>query len=208
MSNTIREIVYWLDKSRSGWVIRGIPEKVAETVLQHVKKVVRAARIYGRIVPELDYERFVKMALYHDLAEYREKDYLPREISLDEKHRRERVIIEQLRDILWRWQEIYDIWMEFEARESLEATTLYQLDKLDAAVQALEYEKMWYDKVVDFYPDTHKKLSDPILIKIFTLLLKRKYPDVAYFEQYLLLLEVGWNEDAFDKRISQMRIVA
>lgn len=32
--------------------------------------------------------------------------------------------------------------MEFEARESLEATTLYQLDKLDAAVQALEYEKM------------------------------------------------------------------
>lgn len=148
------------------------------------------------------------MAMYHDIAEYKEKDYLPWEISLEEKHRRERAIIEQLRDTFWRWQEIYHIWMEFEARESLEAKTLYQLDKLDAAVQALEYEKMWYDKVVDFYPDTQKKLTDPLLIKIFSILLKRKYPNIPYFEQYLLLLEVAWDEHIFDQRISQMRIKA
>lgn len=206
MDAIFREIVVWLKKPRSGWIIRDIPNEVAETVLLHVKKVVRAAKIYGRVVSDLDYERFVKMALYHDFAEYREKDYLPWEISLEEKHERERVIIEKLRDKLGRWKEIYDIWMEFEERKSPEARALYQLDKLDAAVQALEYEKMWFDKVVDFYPDTHKKLSDPLLIKVFAILLKRKYPDVPYFEQYLLLLEVAWDEDAFDERVSQGKI--
>lgn len=40
-------IVSGLRKPRTGWVIRGISEK-AETVLQHTKKVVRAAKIYGK----------------------------------------------------------------------------------------------------------------------------------------------------------------
>jgi len=45
--------------------------------LQHTKKVVRAAKIYGKHISSIDYEKFVKMALYHDFAEHKEKDYTP-----------------------------------------------------------------------------------------------------------------------------------
>jgi 5'-deoxynucleotidase YfbR-like HD superfamily hydrolase len=38
------------------------------------------------------------MALYHDFAEHKERDYTPGEISKDEKYRRERAVIETIRD--------------------------------------------------------------------------------------------------------------
>ncbi len=38
------------------------------------------------------------MALYHDFAEHKEKDYLPWEISKAEKYHREKVVIELIRD--------------------------------------------------------------------------------------------------------------
>lgn len=203
MSETLRNIIIWLKKPRSGWVIRDIPKVIAETVLLHTKKVVKVAKIFGKNIPWLDYEKFVKMALYHDLAEYIEKDYLPWEISSEEKHKRERVVIEHLRDKLGRWQEVYDIWMEFEQQKTVEAILLRQLDKLDAAVQALDYEKAGYGKVVDFYPDTEKKLTDPTLKKIFAILLKKQYQHISYFEQYLLLLELIGDEETFHEHMRQ-----
>lgn len=36
--------------------------------------------------------------MYHDIAEYKEKDYLPGEITLEEKHQRELAVLEFLRD--------------------------------------------------------------------------------------------------------------
>gem|GEM_PF-2645408 len=38
------------------------------------------------------------MALYHDIAEHREKDYVPGEISKEEKYRRERAVVCIIRD--------------------------------------------------------------------------------------------------------------
>ncbi len=66
----------------------------------HIKKVVRAAKIFGKNIPELNYDRFCRMGVYHDLAEYSEEDYTPGQIPLMEKHQRERAVIELLRDKL------------------------------------------------------------------------------------------------------------
>lgn len=86
MDKLTKEIVKGLDKPRTWWIIRGIWDWV-ETVLQHTKKVVRAAKIFGKHAPFwFDYEKFVKMALYHDFAEHKEKDYPPGEISKEEKY--------------------------------------------------------------------------------------------------------------------------
>lgn len=195
MNEAIKTIVKWLKKPRTGWIIRGIWEK-AETVLQHTKKVVRAAKIYGKHIPWIDYEKFLKMALYHDFAEHKEKDYTPWEISKDEKYRRERSVMETIRDFYGfpNWQEIHDLWIEFEARETLEAKLLFQLDKLDAAIQALEYEKEGYSSVTDFYPDTLQKLSDPTLKHIFEILLRKEFSHKSFYEQYFLLLELNGDE--------------
>lgn len=98
-------------------------------------------------------------------------------------------------------QEIYDLWVEFEARRTLEANILFQLDKLDASIQALEYEKMGHSSVTDFYPDTLQKLSDPILKKIFQILLRKEYTHVSFYEQYFLLLELNGDEEKFYQQI-------
>jgi 5'-deoxynucleotidase YfbR-like HD superfamily hydrolase len=83
------------------------------------------------------------------------------------------------------------LWIEFEARETIEAKTLFQLDKLDAAIQALEYEKIGHSSVTDFYPDTLQKIFDPILKKIFEILLCREFTHVSFYEQYFLLLQLN-----------------
>ena len=100
MNTLLTEIKTGLKKPRTGWIIepRNIPREIAETVWEHAKKVVKAARIFGRHFPQIDYRKFVRMAIYHDLAEYKEKDYPPGEISKEVKHERERAVIESLRD--------------------------------------------------------------------------------------------------------------
>ncbi len=95
------------------------------------------------------------------------------------------------------WQEMYDLWIEFEDRRTLEANILFQLDKLDASIQALEYEKIGYSSVTDFYPDTLQKLSDPTLKKIFEILLRKEFTHVSFYEQYFLLLGLNWDEAKF-----------
>lgn len=89
------------------------------------------------------------------------------------------------------------MWIEFEARQTFEAKILFQLDKLDAAIQALEYEKEGHSSVTDFYPDTLQKLSDPILKKIFEILLRKEFAHVSFYEQYFLLLELNGDEEKF-----------
>jgi len=100
-------------------------------------------------------------------------------------------------------QEIHDLWIEFEARETLEAKTLFQLDKLDAAVQALEYEKKGHSSVTDFYPDTLQKLSDPTLKKIFEILLRKEFHHVSFYKQYFLLLELNGDERMFYQQMQK-----
>ncbi|MBP7885441.1 HD domain-containing protein [Patescibacteria group bacterium] len=39
-------------------------------------------------------------------------------------------------------REILDLWLEYEEGETQEAKIVKQLDKLDAAIQAIEYEKL------------------------------------------------------------------
>jgi len=200
-----KEIIKWLNKPRSWWIdeSRWIPKEIAETVRQHSKKVEKAAVIYGKHFPHLDQEIMRKMAKYHDLAEYKEEDYKPWEISKEEKHQREKVVMLEIQSALWwQWDEIFDIWMEHEESISETALLITQLDKLDAAIQALEYEKMWYN-VTEFYDYTLKKLLDPILIRILKILLDKPYPHIDSYKQYFFLLQHSGNEKLFHQEMKK-----
>lgn len=93
----------------------------------------KAAKIYGKIFPGLNYDKFVKMALFHDIAEYRERDYRPGEISREEKFRRERAVIEDLMvRFPGKFDEVFALWVEFEEGKTDEAIAVRQLDIMDA----------------------------------------------------------------------------
>lgn len=202
MFGKLREIEQWLNKIRTWWEQRKIQKEIAETVLQHSKKVAKAASIYGKHFPNLNMEKLLKMAKWHDVAEYKEKDYIPWEITKEEKYRRELAVIVELQEYFWPECELCNIRMEFEEEKTPEAILVKQLDQLDAAVQAMEYEKLWYNNVTNFYPYAMGKLSDPVLIKILNILLKREYPHINTYDQYFTLLECYWDEDIFKQKMA------
>lgn len=195
------------DKIREWRKRRGIKEEIGETVLEHTNKVMTAAHIYGLRHPELDLDKMLAMARCHDVAEYKEKDYLPLkygwEIDLNEKHAREKAVMMELRDFCGEeGQKMFDIWMEYEKQETPEAKIVKQLDKLDGMVQAMEYEKLWYDNVTNFYPDALENVYDPILSKILKILLKKEYyPQINAYEQYFTLLQCDGDEEIFKKKM-------
>lgn len=204
MLNKIKEIKTWMDKIRTWRKIRNIAEEIAETVRQHSKKVTKATRIYWKHFPNLNIEKMILMAKYHDIAEYKEKDYPPWEISQEEKHTREKIVILELQDYFWGNCNLLDIWMEFEQSKTPEAKIVKQLDKLDACIQAMEYEKLWYNNVTNFYDYTLSKLIDPILISILKILLKKEFNHINYYDQYFFLLENNWNEEKFKQHFSHL----
>jgi len=207
MFATLREIKIWLDKQRTWWIERNIPKEIAETILQHSKKVAKAASIYWKHFPDIDHTKLIRMAKTHDFAEYKEKDYTPWEISKEEKHRREKVVMLELKNSFDnKGEELFNLWMEHEKWETKEAQIVQQLDKLDAAIQAIEYEKIWYENVKDFYPYTLWKLTDPILIEILKILLRKDYPKINAYDQYFLLLECNWDEETFKQQMQSREV--
>ena len=54
MFGKLKEIEKWLDKIRTWWEQRKIQKEIAETVLQHSKKVAKAASLYGKHFPNLN----------------------------------------------------------------------------------------------------------------------------------------------------------
>lgn len=174
---------------RTGWIRRGIPNTIGESVWAHSRKLARAASQYPTERRGLNRERMVNMSYFHDFAEYEVPDYTPSDkISTDEKHALERQAITKIAQSSGRYgQMILELWEEYNAKQTAEAKLVSQLDKLDAAVQALEYQKMGYD-TADFIPYTKTKLTDPLLIEIFEKLVNSKTPQRNYYDQYFELL--------------------
>lgn len=79
------------------------------------------------------------LALTHDLPEIYSRDYLPGEISSEEKYQKELASVNRIADEL-EFPELTDWFMEFEAQETAEAKFVKSLDKLDNVITAAYYE--------------------------------------------------------------------
>lgn len=186
------------EKKRSGWLLRGIPPNGAESILEHSQKVRKATLIYASQISGVDAKRAALIALVHDIAEFETPDFTPHDnISRHEKYAQERAVLEGLLEKGGHWvNEIMTLWVEYEAKLTQEAQIVDQLDKLDAAVQALVYERQHYD-VAEFFPYTFKKLRDPVLIQIYEILLEREFQTVDVYYQYYSLLRLRGNKEEF-----------
>ena len=129
-----------------------------ESVAEHTwRMALMAVLIEPLLTQKVDMARLLKMVIIHDLVEAEARDVPVTEILRNpslkaKKMENERKAIEHLMDRLseTNGREIYDLWHEFENRETFEAKVANALDKMEAQLQHNEaglqtWEDIEYD---------------------------------------------------------------
>ena len=125
--------------SRQGWIQSGIefPESVAE----HSFGVSMLALIFARRL-SLDVEKALSMALIHELAEAELGDVTPRDnIDAEKKREMEEQAMMQILSEIDPKGELLELWRDFEYQRTPEGQLVKELDRIEMALQALEYER-------------------------------------------------------------------
>lgn len=156
---------------RTGWLDRGLPPEVTESVADHSMLTALIAWITASTDPGLDADRVLKLALVHDLAEAVFGDDPPydrADVPLDDpgalraffsvRHVRTAENIAAKRaaeqdaagELLALTPEpvrteIASLWAEYDAQETPEARFVKQVDRLEAFLQARLYAPEYPD---------------------------------------------------------------
>ena len=173
--NFLQEVNKLKDIKRTGWVVKKVenPESVAD----HTFRVALMAYL---LCPEnFDKDKMIKMALINELTEARTGDIVTKHTDSEDfknnkLEKEKQVIREMVKDI--DNDEIVALFDESEELKTEEAKFLKQLDKLEMAFQALEYEKINnnQEEFDEFWETTRTTLQHPKLIEIFEELEKQR----------------------------------
>lgn len=130
---------------RTGWVDRGVPRPLTESIADHMYRMAVIAMALPRA--KVDVDRCVKIAVVHDMAELLVGDITPfGGVSKPEKHRREYETMQLLQLIVAPYNaefadELMDLWLDYEEIRSVEAQYVKDIDKLEMIQQAWDYEQ-------------------------------------------------------------------
>lgn len=157
---------------RKGWKNKvGIehPESVAD----HTYGTALMAMVFSD-ARNLDTEKILKMALIHDLAESVIGDFMPEEISKENKKTAENEAIKEIlaklpEDIANRYS---DIWNEYMQASTKESVLLHEIDKFEMAIQAVKYSSEGFsnEKLGMFIDSAKKEIRSKELLDILDML--------------------------------------
>ncbi len=166
-------------EKRRGWVIKKVKEP--ESVSDHSFRLALMAMVFAER-QRLDICKAMKMALLHDLPEAICGDVAVRieeemqEIPNKEKEEMEQKAFEHELKLLPKGvaEEFKSLFEEFNRRESREAKLVYELDRLEALFQAVEYENEGHleTSLQEFFDYAESRLKDVELKQVFGLLMK------------------------------------
>ncbi len=124
---------------RTGWVEVGIRQP--ESVADHTFRTSILCMLYADM-EGLDQLKLLRMALIHDLPEAIIGDLTPSKKTAESKEK-EDAAINQILDLLPKKQreKYMTVWNEYQEGKTREAKAVRQLEKLEMALQAKEYEK-------------------------------------------------------------------
>lgn len=127
---------------RTGWYHHNVP--FPESISDHMYRMAVLSILIES--DEIDFRKCATMALVHDMAEALVGDLTPLcKVEKEEKRRREVQAIHFLtHDLLGDTQasrRIYDLWHEYEDRQTPEAKLVKDLDCFELCLQAYEYER-------------------------------------------------------------------
>jgi putative hydrolase of HD superfamily len=142
--NLIEYILKLKNIKRAGWISKAKilrPESVAD----HSYSLTALSMVFSDLLG-LDTEKVMKMCIIHDLAESIIGDYMPNEISIEEKQIKEdnamKIILSSFPDKI---ALLYsNMWKEYCLNQTKEARLVKQLDKVEMFLQANQYLKNGY----------------------------------------------------------------
>lgn len=145
---------------RSGWLRHNIPE--LESVADHSFRTALMAMMIGDTM-DVDSEKLLRMAVIHDLAEVMAGDITPHDgISKEEKRKMEEEGLKKLLGDIPNANSYLELWLEYEAQESKEAKIMREIDKLEMALTAVEYQKMSQEKdLYEFIKEADSQIQSP-----------------------------------------------
>lgn len=141
----LHEIEKLKKELRHSWLSNGRQESVAEHTWRVVMMVLLMA---DKLDTKIDLTKSLKMAVIHDISEVFVGDMPAQNMSREEHKTREEKAMLDFKNkydskII---NEIYNLWVEFEKSESLEAKFVKALDKLEVRIQHNEADmKTWDD---------------------------------------------------------------
>jgi len=163
---------------RTGWLQHGITN--VESVAEHSYRVTIIAYLLAKDL-ECDTQKLIQMALIHDLAEILTGDIVfEHGFNVDlkkkfEKDNLERAAMKDLSSMVT--TDFSKLWEEFTAQKTNEARILKQIDKLEMAIQALEYENSRNpNHLKEFWENCKMHIKHPVLLSLFKELCKRRTP--------------------------------
>ena len=144
---------------RAGWVSKvGIAN--AESVSDHIYSMCMMGMVLSDIFG-MDTERVTKMILIHDLAESITGDFTPNKITRKRTEERK-----AMKHILCRVPSVvrsnYEkLWQEYRSNKTPVSRFVHQLDKLEMAIQAVEYANQGYPQktLLQFFVSAKKSMS-------------------------------------------------
>jgi putative hydrolase of HD superfamily len=155
---------------RQGWLKRGLPEALCESVAEHsFGTALLALLLAGRAgdcgdFGKLDSGKAALLALVHEMGESYAGDITPVDgVSREEKEALERDAIaralEGHPDRGW----LLSLWEEFEEGATPEAAFVRQLDRLEMGLQAALQEAEGFPGMGEFYDSARRTVVEPRL---------------------------------------------
>ncbi|PIV07596.1 oxetanocin [Candidatus Shapirobacteria bacterium CG_4_8_14_3_um_filter_35_11] len=146
---------------RTGWIKKGIVN--VESVADHSYQMA-VMTIFISEKLSLNFEKMVKMALIHDVAEGVIGDIIWEQgINTIGSHKNKTKLEQKaMKKIFKNNLDLYQLWDEFEKQETREAKVIKCIDKLEMLIQAGEYEsaKENTKSLQEFWDNVEKYLKD------------------------------------------------
>lgn len=154
---------------RTGWVRNKIPNP--ESVADHSFRVAILAMV---LAPKLgvDREKSIKMALVHDIGEAEIGDIVTIKgnktlNNVSFKIKKETKAIENIFSLI-KGKKYIELFKEYKENKTKVAKFVKQLDKLERAIQAYEYEKKHKINLDEFFENAKTIIKDRFLLELLS----------------------------------------
>ncbi|HEW63626.1 HD family hydrolase [Fervidicoccus fontis] len=151
--------------ARTGWMQRGIPPSITETVASHSFESATIAGVISNILINHGYninmEKTISMSLFHDFSECIIGDitlFAKENLSGDEK--KKALELQIFSDIFKGYNKILEIYEEYSIGKTLEAKIVKLSDRLSTCIQAQRFYDNGYENVKDIIVNTKREVDE------------------------------------------------